>query len=569
MTNPRTVKSLVCVTITATALACVAADARASSPLTKGGTVKAVDLAKQTFTVSDAIRLGYDYQGLPAKGADLSVKYLPHTLFLLDGAPTSPEQALSPGRLLKRAWVKHGGSVELFSADSPLVDRRNATLSMTCVAMAERNGKMDASGFIALRLECRDGKIERLYASPFAGCHPSSYVPEVAVDAGGLKYADGKLEGTLKIASTPPTTLEMNAAIAAAAVRGAFTGTQGGQNLQGVVHGELDYPEAAAAPTVAHFVLAPGWDGGAATAAPVLVAITLKDAAAAELKMTPYNAKARLDVQVEKFGMKFHPTIEGSFTVKVDSDTYKPGVYTIALVGRGCEQMGLAGAVGTGLLGRQYEVTKEGQPAVKGLAEFVVRNARVLMPAAAGKSPTAAHGPAGAAGATQAPAEDNSGGYRGPDRNGVYPGAGPNRLVIAHMWRAVLALDPATGKTAWSIPIKSGTTITPTYKDGYLLLGINGVTMYKLDKDARSPKQLWSGPINGIAQVVMLEGGEQNWKTPAISVLRPTKDGFEVAGTSAPLVGTKELWVSPTVAAGRLFIRQGSLLSVYDLRAGK
>jgi hypothetical protein len=67
--------------------------------------------------------------------------------------------------------------------------------------------------------------------------------------------------------------------------------------------------------------------------------------------------------------------------------------------------------------------------------------------------------------------------------------------------------------------------------------------------------------------VYVVEGAERNWKTPRMSLLKPTPEGFELAGQFTPVVGTKELWVSPTVAQGRLFIRHGSTLSVYDIRA--
>jgi outer membrane protein assembly factor BamB len=210
--------------------------------------------------------------------------------------------------------------------------------------------------------------------------------------------------------------------------------------------------------------------------------------------------------------------------------------------------------------------------------------------------------------------------------------AGTHRIIVANLWRAILALDPKTGKTLWSIKIKKGTVITPTCSDGYLALGKNSydaITMLKLARDGRSYRELWTAGLNGISQVVILdgklfgigsierpatdkkekkrkkkrripawvchdaetgkllkalacmcdgsvvaadglvyfmEGGEHHWKTPRMSIARPTSDGFEPVSSFTPVVGTKELWVSPTIAEGRLFIRHGSVLSVYDLR---
>jgi len=383
MTKRGILKSLVHLAALAIILACTIAITYASSPVTKGGVVKTVDLERQTFTVAGAITLGYDYQGLPGKSGNLSIKYTRNTVFLLDGVLTPPAQALKPGRVMKRAWVKHGGYVELFSADSPLLDCRNATLSLGCVVMGEKGGKAEATGFLTIRMEWRDGRLTRIFAVPFAGCHPSLYGAEVAVEAGGLKFAEGKLEGAVKISSQPPTTLELHAAAEGAVVRGAFTGTQGEQKVQGYVNGEFDYPETAAAPATAYFFLEPGWDGGAVTTPPVLVTMTATDAATTTVTLTPYNGTARLDAQMEKPVVKLHPDVEGSFTVKVDSDVYQPGVYTIALTGKGTGQMGLSGAVGTAILSerRGYQVTKDGQPGVKASTEFFVRNARRLMPA--------------------------------------------------------------------------------------------------------------------------------------------------------------------------------------------
>jgi len=212
-------------------------------------------------------------------------------------------------------------------------------------------------------------------------------------------------------------------------------------------------------------------------------------------------------------------------------------------------------------------------------------------------------------------------------------GEGENRIIVANAWRAILALEPKTGKTLWSIPTRQGTVITPTYSDGYLLVGKNGygrVTMFRLARDARSYRELWDTKpkeVNGISQAVILdgkvfmigkteqeytdnrgrrrtrkalawvcfdaqtgkrlksrpcmadgsivaanglvyymEGGERHCKTPKVSIAKPAPDGFEFVSTFTPVVGTKELWVSPTIAEGRLFIRHGSVLSVYDLR---
>jgi len=51
-----------------------------------------------------------------------------------------------------------------------------------------------------------------------------------------------------------------------------------------------------------------------------------------------------------------------------------------------------------------------------------------------------------------------------------------------------------------------------------------------------------------------------------ITLYRPTRDTIEEAGQFKPIRGTKEVYVAPVIAEGRLFHRHGNLLAVYDLR---
>ncbi|MFW5840122.1 MAG: PQQ-binding-like beta-propeller repeat protein [Planctomycetota bacterium] len=195
-------------------------------------------------------------------------------------------------------------------------------------------------------------------------------------------------------------------------------------------------------------------------------------------------------------------------------------------------------------------------------------------------------------------------------------------VLVAHLWRAILGLDPETGKTLWSIKISKGTIVTPSYHDGYMAIGSyggsNSLAVLKVDDPTKQPTELWKGGIDGISQVVtydgkvfglgqvvkdkkkswawkcfdaqtgklieaipcmsdgsvvaadgmifFVEGGERNWKQARIGAAKVTESGMEKIGSFQPLVGSKELWVSPTISAGRLFIRHGTRLSCYDLR---
>ena len=72
--------------------------------------------------------------------------------------------------------------------------------------------------------------------------------------------------------------------------------------------------------------------------------------------------------------------------------------------------------------------------------------------------------------------------------------------------------------------------------------------------------------------ICLLTGGEHNWNKGTgpdtwISLIRPTADGFEIVSEFQPKHSKTEAWVNPSIAEGRLFHRQGTVLAVYDLRA--
>ena len=97
-------------------------------------------------------------------------------------------------------------------------------------------------------------------------------------------------------------------------------------------------------------------------------------------------------------------------------------------------------------------------------------------------------------------------------------------------------------------------------------------------RDLATGKRLHSEPVTkdgsmsaADGMIYLLEGGEGAWQAgqPAktqLSLIKPTPTGFEIVSRFDPLVGTKEAWLNPCIAAGRLFLRHGSLLACYDLR---
>jgi len=54
-----------------------------------------------------------------------------------------------------------------------------------------------------------------------------------------------------------------------------------------------------------------------------------------------------------------------------------------------------------------------------------------------------------------------------------------------------------------------------------------------------------------------------------LSLVKPTKEGFEIMGHFKPLRGLRDSWIHPTIAEGLLLHRHQPLLAVYDIRAEK
>ncbi len=199
--------------------------------------------------------------------------------------------------------------------------------------------------------------------------------------------------------------------------------------------------------------------------------------------------------------------------------------------------------------------------------------------------------------------------------------AGKRHVAVVPLWRAILALDPDTGKRIWKISCdKAGNS--PVYRDGYLfcqnglknrkkdgsmvlriapdgsytklwdraginpglaksviaddkvfLFGRDGKQSVMMALDVQTGKTVATHPctepgsvIAAGARVIFLEGGERKWKQSRLTLVKPTKEGFEVVSQFTPEIGTLENWVHPVVAEGRLWIRHGNMLAAYDLR---
>lgn len=120
------------------------------------------------------------------------------------------------------------------------------------------------------------------------------------------------------------------------------------------------------------------------------------------------------------------------------------------------------------------------------------------------------------------------------------------QVLIATFWRELRAVDPADGRTVWSVPMKKGSIITPVYNDGLLFVGKNAVgTMLRVGRDGRSHEELWRHGINGISQAVIVQGKllaigrAPNWRSttsaPTASP-RPCGKNSVVQGERSPRV---------------------------------
>jgi outer membrane protein assembly factor BamB len=92
-------------------------------------------------------------------------------------------------------------------------------------------------------------------------------------------------------------------------------------------------------------------------------------------------------------------------------------------------------------------------------------------------------------------ADPGEGNYSAGDNSLIHVEHGGRKMVIAHLVRALLALDLATGKTLWKLKPEGGHGMTPVYHDGILLVGYkSGLRALRLAADGKEPAVLWERP---------------------------------------------------------------------------
>jgi len=189
------------------------------------------------------------------------------------------------------------------------------------------------------------------------------------------------------------------------------------------------------------------------------------------------------------------------------------------------------------------------------------------------------------------------------------------KIVVTITERSILGLDAETGMKLWSHGHVNQYAVhanTPVFKNGYLYCvsgyGCGGV-MLKLTPDGTKVEEVWKNTDldSRMGGVVLLNGkiyglGDKtkglhciDWKTGKelafdkmngrfgsiiaaegllytydesgeVALVEPTLTGFKkVSGFKVPF-GTDQHWAHPVIENGRLYIRHGNSLMVYDIR---
>jgi outer membrane protein assembly factor BamB len=189
------------------------------------------------------------------------------------------------------------------------------------------------------------------------------------------------------------------------------------------------------------------------------------------------------------------------------------------------------------------------------------------------------------------------------------------KIVVTMTEKSILGLDAATGKKLWSYQQINQYAVhanTPLYSNGYLYCvsgyGYGGA-MLKLSADGTKIEKAWKNAAldSRIGGIVLLNGniyglGDKikglhclDWKTGEevafdkfngkpgviiaadkmiytydeggeVSLIEPTINGFKKISSFKIPLGTNQHWAHPVIENGRLYIRHGNSLMVYDIR---
>ena len=190
------------------------------------------------------------------------------------------------------------------------------------------------------------------------------------------------------------------------------------------------------------------------------------------------------------------------------------------------------------------------------------------------------------------------------------------QLLVTMTARSVIGLDPGTGEFLWSHDHVTKYDInpnTPLYHDGYLYTvsgyGTGG-QKFKLDADGTGVKKVWAQPIldSQMGSAILVDGflygsGQKNkgwhcvdWETGDVirtemvlgkkgniiyadgmaycygekgdvGLVKLTSGTFEVVSSFKIDQGSGQHWAHPVIRDGRLYVRHGEALMVYNIAA--
>lgn len=195
---------------------------------------------------------------------------------------------------------------------------------------------------------------------------------------------------------------------------------------------------------------------------------------------------------------------------------------------------------------------------------------------------------------------------------------GGTRQIVTISHSFVVSIDPKTGKLIWKHPFgggkRSNNATTPVYADGRLFCSAGygkGSEILEFSKDGKSVKPMHTlkVPDNHHGNLVLVDGlvfgtghnnggqwvcvelatGEIKWqdagigkgsvsfadglmycyaeKDGVVGLVKPSAKGFEKISSFTVPSGSGEHWAHPTIAGGRLYIRHGDALMVYDVHS--
>ncbi len=191
---------------------------------------------------------------------------------------------------------------------------------------------------------------------------------------------------------------------------------------------------------------------------------------------------------------------------------------------------------------------------------------------------------------------------------------GQRRLILTMTAKSVVGIDADTGEFLWQhshVTEYDVNANTPLYKDGYIytVSGYDtGGQMFQLSEDGKSITRIWAKDTldSQMGAVILFNGfiygsGHQNrgwycldWKTGEVqfsarevgnkgaiifgdgllycysergdvALVKPNPQKFEVLSSFRITKGSDEHWAHPVIAKGRLYIRHGNTLMVYNI----